>query len=252
MRKLVLLLLVTLGLVLGSVPYEEGKEIGTKGAVEAESMQTETEADEEEPTEEVVQEGTEENTVSDVLDEEAEGQAKATKHSETKEEKEPKAVENKGQGEQSGRAYEPVQVQNNISDTADCPTSTQEVESEPVVAVRSYSPQSVVAKVIAKCQAGGMITTTDNLNRLLSDGSISQEEYDEYYPYDGLGYYAVYVETDLNAASTTSGRRLNSEDEIAQYIADMLLLENDPIFNIAYGGTTSTGGTEFYEFICYR
>lgn len=171
MRKLVLLLLVTLGLVLGSVPYEEGKDIGTEGAVETESTQTETEADEEEPTEKAVQ-VSEENTVSAVSDEEAEEQAKATTNSETKEEKEPKAVENKGQGEQSGRAYEPVQVQNNISDTADCPTSTQEVESEPVVAVRSYSPQSVVAKAIAKCQAEGMITTTDNLNRLLSDGSM--------------------------------------------------------------------------------
>ena len=167
MRKLVLLLLVTLGLVLGSVPYEEGKDIGTEGAVETESTQTETEADEEEPTEKAVQ-VSEENTVSAVSDEEAEEQAKATTNSETKEEKEPKAVENKGQGEQSGRAYEPVQVQNNISDTADCPTSTQEVESEPVVAVRSYSPQSVVAKAIAKCQAGGMITTTDSeMNRIL-------------------------------------------------------------------------------------
>ena len=252
MKKLVLLLLVTLGLVLGSVPYEEGKEIGTEGVVETEGTLPETEADEEEMIEEAVQEeASEENIVSDVSDEEEE-QVKETKHKETKAEKEPEVVENKGQDKQPEPECQPTEVQNAVSDMAECQPKIQEVESEPVVAVRSYSPQSVVAKVIAKCQAGGMITTTDNLNRLLSDGSISQEEYDEYYPYDGLGYYAVYVETDLNAASTTSGRRLNSEDEIAQYIADMLLLENDPIFNIAYGGTTSTGGTEFYEFICYR
>lgn len=54
MKKLVLLLLVTLGLVLGSVPYEEGKEIGTEGVVETEGTLPETEADEEEMIEELL------------------------------------------------------------------------------------------------------------------------------------------------------------------------------------------------------
>jgi hypothetical protein len=97
-----------------------------------------------------------------------------------------------------------------------------------------------------------MIRTTDNLDNLLANGSITQEEYNEYYPYDGLGYYSVFVETDLNKASTTSGTLLGSEAGIADYISGMLLLESNPYFLIEYAGTTDCGGQSFYEFRCYR
>lgn len=132
------------------------------------------------------------------------------------------------------------------------PEKTPEPEPEPEV--KGYSPDSVVAKAIAKCQAGGMITTQDNLANALAEGRITQEEYNEYYPYDGLenSYYSVFVETDLNTAGTTSGQPLRSEDAIATYIADMLLLENSPVFNIVYAGVHNTGGTDFYEFRCLR
>lgn len=89
---------------------------------------------------------------------------------------------------------------------------------------------------------------------LLAAGKITQEEYNEYYPYDGMeqSYYSVFVETDLNTASTLSGKRLPTEDAIAEYIAGMLLLENDPVFYISYEGIYTTGGTDFYEFRCHR
>ena len=116
----------------------------------------------------------------------------------------------------------------------------------------SYNPVSVCSQAVAKCQAGGMITTTDNLASLLAEGKITQEEYNSYYPYDGLGYYSVFVETDLNKASTTSGRKLGSEDGIADYIAGMMLLETEPVFYIEYAGVYSLNGTDFYEFRCYR
>ncbi len=79
-----------------------------------------------------------------------------------------------------------------------------------------------------------MITTQDNLANALAEGRITQEEYDEYYPYDGLenSYYSVFVETDLNTAGTTSGQPLRSEDAIATYIADMLLLESSPVSDL--------------------
>ena len=88
----------------------------------------------------------------------------------------------------------------------------------------------------------------------LNDGSITQEEYNEYYPYDGMegSYYGVFVETDLNKASTIDGQRLSSEDAIAEYIASMLLLETDPVFYISYDGVYTTGGTDYYEFRCHR
>lgn len=118
----------------------------------------------------------------------------------------------------------------------------------------AYNPQNVVSLATAKCQAGGMITTQQNLDNLLVAGKITQEEYNEYYPYDGMeqSYYSVFVETDLNTASTLSGKRLPTEDAIAEYIAGMLLLENNPVFYISYEGIYTTGGTDFYEFRCHR
>ena len=140
------------------------------------------------------------------------------------------------------------------------PEETKQEETKPeetkhqeqAVAAVSYDPVSVCSKAVAKCQAGGMITTTDNLASLLSEGKITQEEYNSYYPYDGLGYYSVFVETDLNKASTTFGRQLGSEEEIADYIAGMMLLETEPVFNIEYAGVYNLNGTDFYEFRCYR
>lgn len=130
------------------------------------------------------------------------------------------------------------------------PTPEPTPEVQPV----GYSPDTVVALAIAKCQAGGMITTQDNLANALAEGRITQEEYNEYYPYDGLegSYYSVFVETDLNIASKIDGTPLRSEDEIATYIANMLLLEQSPVFNIVYAGVYSSNGTDFYEFRCLR
>lgn len=138
---------------------------------------------------------------------------------------------------------------------APCPEPEEpatEAPPAPEPASVSYSPQNVVSMATSQCIAGGMIRTTDNLDNLLANGSITQEEYNEYYPYDGLGYYSVFVETDLNKASTTSGALLGSEAGIADYISGMLLLESNPYFFIEYAGTTDCGGQTFYEFRCYR
>lgn len=137
---------------------------------------------------------------------------------------------------------------------ADSGNAGQDSGSQQAAQTVSYSPQNVVSLATAKCQAGGMITTQQNLDNLLAQGKITQDEYKEYYPYDGMeeSYYSVFVETDLNKASTIDGQRLSSEDAIAQYIADMLMLEKDPIFYISYDGIYTTGGTDFYEFRCHR
>lgn len=128
----------------------------------------------------------------------------------------------------------------------------KKAESKPQAV--SYSPDNVVSLAISKCQAGGMVTTEQNLLDNLNEGNITQVEYDEYYPLDGLedSYYSVFVNVDLNKAATTSGRLLGSEEAIAQHIADMLLLESGTVFNIRYTGTTKTSGETFYEFRCYR
>ncbi len=133
------------------------------------------------------------------------------------------------------------------------PAKSETVESE-TLEPTIYDPYQVVNKVIAKCEAGGMITTEDNLANLLTEGKITQAEYDEYYPLDGLegSYYSVFVETDLNIASDIVGNKLGSVEKIADYIAGMLLLETQPIFNVTYAGIYTHNGVDFYEFRCYR
>ncbi len=101
-----------------------------------------------------------------------------------------------------------------------------------------------------------MITTQQNLQNHLNDGSITQEEYNEYYPYDGMegSSYSVFVEDQtLTKHSTIDGQRLSSEDAIAEYIASMLLLETESgILHQVYDGVYTTGGTDYYEFRCHR
>lgn len=116
----------------------------------------------------------------------------------------------------------------------------------------AYDPYQVVSLATAKTKAYGKISIPEDLDRMLANGEITKEEYDAYYPYDGAGYYSVFVETDLNQAATTSGRKLGLVDGIASYIAEMLSLETGPYFYIEYAGVYSINGTDFYEFKCYR
>lgn len=162
-----------------------------------------------------------------------------------KSEKQPKDTKSEPASEQQPKPEE-------NSKPEEKPEEKPEPKPEPQAV--SYSPEKVVSLAISKCQAGGMVTTEQHLKDNLNAGKITQEEYDEYYPLDGLedSYYSVFVNVDLNKAATTSGRALGSEEEIAQYIADMLLLESDSVFNIRYTGTTKTSGETLYEFRCYR
>lgn len=138
--------------------------------------------------------------------------------------------------------------ENNSSVENEPPKESENV-SIPVV---NYNPNTIVQLATDRLKAIGKVTLTDNLDRLLAEGSITQEEYNEYYPYDGAGYYSVFMETDLNEAKTTSGKKLRSEEEIAEHIAEMLAIEPGPFFLIEYAGVYMTGGSDFYEFRCYR
>lgn len=139
----------------------------------------------------------------------------------------------------SEQTYQPVEEQ-----------KQETVQYTPV----SYDPYKVVRKSIAKCQKGGMITTEDDLKEALKSGQITKEEYDEYYPFDGLedSYYSVFVNVDLNKAADIVGNKYGSVDAIADHIAGMMLLESEPVFNISYAGITALNGEEFYEFRCHR
>ena len=128
----------------------------------------------------------------------------------------------------------------------------QSTEVQAEVEAVAYDPYEVVSLATAKTKVCGKISIPEDLDNMLANGEITKEEYDAYYPYDGAGYYSVFVETDLNEAATTSGRKLESVEGIADYISGMLALETGPYFYIEYTGITNTGGKDFYEFRCYR
>lgn len=132
------------------------------------------------------------------------------------------------------------------------PEPEQPTDAPAEVETVAYDPYEVVSLATAKTKAYGKISIPEDLDNMLANGEITKAEYDEYYPYDGAGYYSVFVETDLNQAATTSGRKLGSVDGIASYIAEMLSLETGPYFYIEYAGVHSINGTDFYEFRCYR
>lgn len=234
----------------------ETKEQITLAMVEEDSQQAEVEQEpsiEAETTQSIVQEQSSNQEVTEESSEkETQTQEQTTASTEVPTEKDSSSEEPVTNTPVPTTEPTPKPVPEPTPEPTSEPIPTPEPESE--VQPVGYSPDTVVTLAIAKCQVGGMITTQENLANALAEGRITQEEYNEYYPYDGLegSYYSVFVETDLNIASTLSGEPLRSEDAIATYIADMLLLEQNPVFNVVYAGVYSNNGNQFYEFRCLR
>ena len=225
------------------------------GGKEKADNQTEKQTESIKPTEEVAMatEAGSEETEKDIA-EAKDSEEKADNETASKQEEKPKQNDKPEQKAPVNDNEEAGGNQSNAGNVGQTTDSPKDNVRNPQPASVAYSPQNVVSLATAKCQAGGMITTQQNLQNHLNDGSITQEEYNEYYPYDGMegSYYSLFVETDLNKASTIDGQRLSSEDAIAEYIASMLLLETDPVFYISYDGVYTTGGTDYYEFRCHR
>jgi outer membrane biosynthesis protein TonB len=220
--------------------------------VETETEATETEAAEPESTETEPMETDEPESTEAVYETAASGEETEPTEEEPKTET-ASSDSKKSDSKESGKKNQSKKTETS-SETQSKQAEKSKEESKPVTKAADYSPDTVVSLAIAKCEAGGMVTTEENLLKNLNAGKITQEEYEEYYPLDGLedSYYSVFVNVDLNKASCIDGSALKSEEEIAQYIADMLLLESDPVFNIRCVGTTTLSGETFYEFRCYR
>lgn len=77
-----------------------------------------------------------------------------------------------------------------------------------------YDPNEVAKKAVEICKSKGMITTEDALKTALKEGRITKEEYDEYYPLDGMedSYYSVFVNVDLNKAADIAGFKFGTVD----------------------------------------
>lgn len=198
----------------------------------------------------------EETEDTDIVEAESTEESIPTEAEESKEEPEPTTESEQSKPEEILPSQEekpepepPVTTETSTP----APTEPEQLTEAPaeVVAV-AYDPYEVVFLATAKTKACGKVSIPEDLDNMLANGEITKEEYDAYYPYDGAGYYSVFVETDLNEASTTSGRKLESVEGIADYISGMLALETGPYFYIEYTGITNTGGKDFYEFRCYR
>ena len=226
-----------------------------KPITESQSVETTSQVEETESTEIV------ENEDADIAEVESTEESVQTEAEESKEEPEPeKPQQNETQEKQeettpSQEQKPEPEIPASTETPTPAPTEPELPKEQPTEAPAeavAYNPNEVVSLATAKTKAYGKISIPEDSDRMLAGGEITKEEYDEYYPYDGAGYYSVFVETDLNQAATTSGRKLGSVDGIAGYIAEMLSLETGPYFYIEYAGVYSINGTDFYEFRCYR
>ena len=255
MRRLFILLTVCTLILAGCGGQTE------KPITESQSVETTSQVEETESTETV------ETEDADIAEAESTEESVEAEAEESKEEAEPTTEPEKPQQNETQEKPEettPSQEQNTEPETpasTEAPTPApaepeqpkeQPTEAPTEVQAVAYDPYEVVSLATAKTKAYGKISIPEDLDNMLANGEITQEEYNEYYPYDGAGYYSVFVETDLNQAATTSGRKLGSVDGIASYIAEMLSLETGPYFYIEYAGVHSINSTDFYEFRCYR
>ena len=255
MKRLFILLTVCT-LILAGCSGQKEQPITESQSVETTSQVEETESTESVETEDV-----------DIAEAESTEESVQADAEESKEEPEPTTEPEKPQQEAEQSKPEETTPSQEEKPEPEPPASTeaptpaptepeqpkeQPTEAPTEVETVAYDPYEVVSLATAKTKAYGKISIPEDLDNMLANGEITKEEYDEYYPYDGAGYYSVFVETDLNQAATTSGRKLGSVDGIASYIAEMLSLETGPYFYIEYAGVHSINGTDFYEFRCYR
>lgn len=247
MKRIIIFLTVCTLLLLAGCSGQKNETVTESQSVENTSQREETESvetesretEEPESVETKANAETEVPAGTDIPSEEKSDKQEESKSEETPEEKKQTTTPETSNEADTGQEKEKEQPA----------TAPAEPEKPKTVA---YNPGEVVSLATEKTKSYGKISIPEDLDQMLAAGEITKAEYDEYYPYDGAGYYSVFVETDLNQAATTSGRKLGSVEGIADYIAEMLSLESGPYFYIEYAGKTSTGGTEFYEFRCYR
>lgn len=226
-QRLFLLLSVTILLLAGcggkenQVTEEQNVETETQTVLEAledisEEKETETVTEQPEETTEATE--LEENATAED-DKEKDNSSEGQTSSATKKEQDSQ--------NQSNAQNEPSKPQTTEPDTKpepepEAPQAPQAPQQPSQPESVSYSPQRVVQLATEKAKVAGKIYIPDDLDRMLAEGTITQEDYNDCYPTDGAGYLEFYVATDLNEARDVSGTvKFNSEDDIAANIAGM-------------------------------
>ncbi|MBO5033744.1 MAG: hypothetical protein J6D08_18050 [Lachnospiraceae bacterium] len=252
-QRLFLLLSVTILLLAGcggketQVTEEQSLETETQTAIdESEVISEESEAEEsvtEEPEPETAEESEPEESASAEDSRSEDSGSKEQPSTEQKPEQEAQQPD-----EKPNEVAQPQPPQQEPEQQAE-KEPEQPSQPEPV----SYSPERVVQLATEKTKANGKIYIPDDLDRMLAEGTLTQEDYNACYPTDGAGYLEYYVATDLNEARDISGTvNFNSEDDIAANIAGMYNSLPQQYFYIEYHGTVTYGGKECYVFYCYR
>lgn len=245
--SIIILLLTGCGGKENQVTDEQSVETETQTVLEAmkdisEERETEIVTEQPEETPEVTEPG-KSDTAEDnkVKDSNSEGQTSVAVE---------KGQDSQNQSNEQNESSKPQAIDSDTKSEPETPQEPQQpLQPEPV----SYSPDRVVQLATEKTKANGKIYIPDDLNRMLAEGTLSQEDYNACYPTDGAGYLEYYVATDLNEARDVSGTvNFNSEDDIAANIAGMYNSLPQQYFYIEYHGTVTYGGKECYVFYCYR
>lgn len=260
-QRLFLLLSVTILLLAGcggkenQVTEEQNVEIETQTVLEAledisEEKETETVTGQPEETQEST-EPEESATAED--DKEKDNSSEGQTSSATEKEQDSQNQSNAQNGTSKPQTTEPDTKPEPEPEAPQEPQTPQEPQQPSQPEPVSYSPQRVVQLATEKTKAAGKIYIPDDLDRMLAEGTITQEDYNDCYPTDGAGYLEFYVATDLNEARDVSGTvKFNSEDDIAANIAGMYSSLPQQYFYIEYHGTVMYGDKECYVFYCYR
>ena len=260
-QRLFLLLSVTILLLAGcggkenQVTEEQNVEIETQTVLEAledisEEKETETVTGQPEETQEST-EPEESATAED--DKEKDNSSEGQTSSATEKEQDSQNQSNAQNGTSKPQTTEPDTKPEPEPEAPQEPQTPQEPQQPSQPEPVSYSPQRVVQLATEKTKAAGKIYIPDDLDRMLAEGTITQEDYNDCYPTDGAGYLEFYVATDLNEARDVSGTvKFNSEDDIAANIAGMYSSLPQQYFYMEYHGTVMYGDKECYVFYCYR
>ena len=260
-QRLFLLLSVTILLLAGcggkenQVTEEQTVETETQTVLEAledisEEKETETVTEQPEETQEAT-EPEESATAED--DKEKDNSSEGQTSSATEKEQDSQNQSNAQNEPSKPQTTEPDTKPEPEPEAPQEPQTPQEPQQPSQPEPVSYSPQRVVQLATEKTKAAGKIYIPDDLDRMLAEGTITQEDYNDCYPTDGAGYLEFYVATDLNEARDVSGTvKFNSEDDIAANIAGMYSSLPQQYFYIEYHGTVMYGDKECYVFYCYR
>lgn len=252
-QRLFLLLSVTILLLAGcggkenQVTEEQNVEIETQTVLEAledisEEKETETVTGQPEETQEST--GPEESATAED-DKEKDNSSEGQTSSATEKEQDSQNQSNAQNGTSKPQTTEPDTKPEPEPEAPQEPQTPQEPQQPSQPEPVSYSPQRVVQLATEKTKAAGKIYIPDDLDRMLAEGTITQEDYNDCYPTDGAGYLEFYVATDLNEARDVSGTvKFNSEDDIAANIAGMYSSLPQQYFYMEYHGTVMYGDKE--------